>query len=126
MSRSIDLFIDAPPGLGDLAAHLTEMTGKAFDAVPGTDRMAVTCGEVTAELTDHDLVDDRELLFSRYRYVLSAVVPAGRSVNDSAEAALLRGVFSALKADDRFACLLVFDLQHLIDRTREPSGKVRR
>ena len=125
MSRSIDLFIDAPDGLDDLATHLTELTGLSFELIPGTSRRVLHSGGVTVELADHDFVDDRDLLFSRYRYALTAVVPSGLSVNESGEAALLRQVFSALKADNRYGYLLVFDLQHLIDRSGPlPSGRV--
>jgi hypothetical protein len=125
MSRSIDLFIDAPPGLDDLSEHLAELTGLAFEPIPGTPRRVLRSGGVTVELADHDFVDDRDLLFSRYRYVLTAVVPAGQSVNESGEAALLRQVFAAVKADNRFGSLLVFDLQHLMDRSAPlPAGQV--
>ena len=81
-------------------------------------------GDLHVELSEHDFVDDREMLFSRYRYVLSATVASDRSVNDSPQAALLRRVFSALKADHRFPSLLVFDLQHLMDRAGPPLSEV--
>jgi hypothetical protein len=117
MSRSIDLFIDAPLDLDQLAEEITRLTGFAFAQVPGTLHLTLQNGDVLAELGVHDFVDDRELLFTRYRYVVTAEVGSQRLVNDSPEAALLRRIFATLKADRRFPSLLVFDLQHLIDRS---------
>jgi hypothetical protein len=117
MSRSIDLFIDAPLDLDQVADEITKLTGFTFAQVPGTSHRALQNGDVVAELGVHDFVDDRELLFTRYRYVVTAAVGSDRSVNDSPQAALLRRIFAALKADHRFPSLLVFDLQHLIDRS---------
>jgi hypothetical protein len=123
MSRSIDLFIDAPFDLDDLAAQITKLSGFAFEVVPGRPGLVLHSSDVVAELDRHDLVDDRDLLFSRYLYTLTAMVASGQSVNDSPQAALLRQIFSTLKADHRFGCLLVFDLQHRMDRSG-PSGQV--
>jgi hypothetical protein len=123
MSRSIDLFIDAPLELDELAAEITKLTGCELAAVPGRRGLVLRSGDVVAELDDHDFVDDRELLFSRYRYVLTATVASDRSVNDSPQAALLRRIFSAVKADHRYPSLLVFDLQHLMDRSGPPPSQ---
>jgi hypothetical protein len=123
MSRSIDLFIDAPLDLDELAAEITKLTGCELAEVPGRRGRVLTSGDVVAELDDHDFVDDRELLFSRYRYVLTATVASDRSVNDSPQAALLRRIFAAMKADHRYPCLLVFDLQHLMDRSGPPPSQ---
>lgn len=117
MSRSIDLFIDAPLDLDQLAEEITRLTGFPFTQVPGTSLYALHNEDVVAELGVHNFVDDRELLFSRYRYVITAAVGSDRSVNDSAQAALLRRMFAALKADRRYPSLLVFDLQHLMERS---------
>jgi hypothetical protein len=120
MSRSIDLFIDAPVDLERLAAELTNLTGHAFAGVPDRRGLVLRTPDAIAELSDHAFIDDRGLLFSRYRYVLSATVASDRSVNDSPQAALLRQIFSAIKADRRYPSLLVFDLQHLMDRSGSP------
>jgi hypothetical protein len=117
MSRSIDLFIDAPLELDQLAEEITKLTGFTFAQVPGTSHLVLQNADVVAELGVHDFVDDRELLFTRYRYVVTAAVGSDRSVNDSPQAAVLRRIFATLKADHRFPSLLVFDLQHLIDRS---------
>ncbi len=126
MSRSIDLFIDAPLDLEALAAEITKLTGFVFADIPGTPGRVLQSGETVARLSDHDFEDDRELLFSHYRYVLTATVGSDRAVNDSPQAVLLRKVFSALRADHRFPCLLVFDLQHLMDRSGQPPSGVAR
>jgi hypothetical protein len=123
MSRPIDLFIDAPLELDELAAEITKLTGCELAEVPGRRGRVLSSGDVVAELDDHDFVDDRELLFTRYKYVLSATVASERSVNDSPQAALLRRIFSAIKADDRYPSLLVFDLQHLMDRSGHPPSQ---
>jgi len=122
MSRSIDLFIDAPVDLDQMAAEITMLTGHGFAEVPGRRGRVLSTSDVVAELDDHDFVDDRDMLFSRYRYVLTATVPPGRAVNDSPQAVLLRQVFSAVKADHRYPALLVFDLQHLLDRSGPPTA----
>jgi hypothetical protein len=122
MSRSIDLFIAAPLSLEEAAAAIAELTGHTFTEVPGQAQQVLRCGDVTAVLSEHDFVDDRELWFTQYRYVLTANVPPDRPINDSPQAALLRGIFSALKADRRFPTLLVFDLQHLVDRSEIPPA----
>jgi hypothetical protein len=124
MSRSIDLFIDAPLDPDQLADEITRLTGLTFAPVPGSQVRALQNGGVVAELAEHDFVDDRELLFSRYRYVVSAAVGSDRSVNDSPQAVLLRRMVAALKADHRFPSLLVFDLQHLMDRSAPPPSQV--
>jgi hypothetical protein len=121
MSRSIDLFIDAPLDIDELAVAIAKLTGFAFAQAPGRRGLVLTAGDATAELGVHDFIDDRDLLFSRYRYVLSATVTSDRSINESPEAALLRRIFSAVKADHRYPSLLVFDLQHLLDRSEPPA-----
>src|SRR5579859_408752 len=117
MPRSIDLFVHAPLDLGEMAAEITRLTGLPFAEAADRTRMVLDAGDTTAVLAEHDFIDDRDLLFSRYRYVLTATVASDRSINDSPQAVLLRQVFSALKADQRFPSLLVFDLQHLVERT---------
>jgi hypothetical protein len=122
MSRSIDLFFDAPFDLDEAAAQIAKLSGHTFAEVPGAAKRVLHSGDVRAELSEHDFVDDRELWFSRYRYVVATTVPSGVSVNDSPQAALLRAISSALKADRRFASLLVFDLQHVVDRHGPTPG----
>jgi hypothetical protein len=115
MSRCIDLFIDSPAPLEELAATLGTLAGLTFiGSVEGT-HWGVRDGEGFAELAEHDFDDDRNVLVSRYRYDLFARVEPG-GVADSASAAMLRRIFAALKADGRYPALLVFDLQYVLDR----------
>ena len=116
MSRCIDLFIDSPAPLEELAATLGSLAGLSFiGSVEGT-HWGVRDGEAFAELAEHDFDDDRYVLASKYRYDLFARVEAG-GVADSASTAMLRRIFAALKADGRYPALLVFDLQHVLDRS---------
>ena len=115
MSRCIDLFIDAPVELDDLAAELVGLTGLAFTDDPDGSGYLTRQGDVVLSLGEHDFADDRHLPLSSYRYDLYARVSTS-SVLDSPEAHLLRHVLSVVKADGRHPALLVFDLQHIIDR----------
>jgi hypothetical protein len=116
MSRCIDLFIDSPAPLEELAATLGTLAGLSFiGSVEGT-HWGVRDGEAFAELAEHDFDDDRNVLVSKYRYDLFARVEPG-GVADSASAAMLRRIFALLKADGRYPALLVFDLQHVLDRS---------
>jgi hypothetical protein len=116
MTRCIDLFIDATEPLDALAAALGQLTGVTFVGPVEGSHWALSDGPATALLAEHDFADDRHLLLTRYRYDLSSRV---NTVNfaDSAEVTLLRRVFAAVRADGRYPALLVFDLQHVLDRT---------
>ncbi len=115
MSRCIDLFIDSSAPLDELAAKLGTLSGLSFvGSVEGT-HWGVRDGEAFAELAEHDFDDDRQLVVSKYRYDLFARVESG-SASEGASAAMLRRIFAALKADGTYPALLVFDLQHVLDR----------
>jgi hypothetical protein len=119
MSRCIDLFIDAPVPLDELAAALGRLTGVTFVGAVEGSHWVVRDGEAAAELAEHRFGDDRHLLLTRYRYDLFARVDSDK-LADGADAALLRKVFAALRADGRYPALLVFDLQHVLDRADGP------
>ncbi len=121
MSRYIDLFIDSPAPVEELAATLGTLAGVSFvGSLEGT-HWGVRDGEGFAELAEHDFDDDRHLVVSRYRYDLFARVEPG-DATESASAGLLRRIFAAVKADGRFPALLVFDLQHLLERAGGEDG----
>jgi hypothetical protein len=115
MSRCIDLFIDAPLPVDDLAAELGRLTGITFVGAVEGSRWVVRDGDAAAELVEHDFVDDRHLVLSRYRYDLFAMVD-GDHVAECPNVVLLRRVLAALRDDGRYPALLVFDLQHALDR----------
>ena len=115
MSRCIDLFIDAPVELGELAAELAELTGLAFDRDPDGSGFVTRQGDVALTMGEHDFVDDAHLPLSSYRYDLYARVSTSH-VLDSPEAHLLRHVLSLVNANGQYPALLVFDLQHVIGR----------
>lgn len=110
MSRSVDLFIDSPKSIEELAAEVARLTQLALTpgAVPGT--WSLVEGDVHAELRAHPYVDDGELVFQRYRYALSARVREDIRLAASAQAALLRQVSESLH-QAQMATLLVLDLQ---------------
>jgi hypothetical protein len=115
VSRCIDLFIDAPVELGELAAELAELTGLAFDRDPDGSGFVTRQGDVALTMGEHDFVDDAHLPLSSYRYDLYARVSTSH-VLDSPEAHLLRHVLSLVNANGQYPALLVFDLQHVIGR----------
>jgi hypothetical protein len=121
MTRCIDLFIDATEPLDELAPTLGRLTGVTFVGLVEGSHWALSDGAARALLAEHDFADDRHLLLTRYRYDLFSRVNAVNFA-DSAEAALLRRVFAAVRADGRYPALLVFDLQHVLDRTDAPRA----
>jgi hypothetical protein len=115
MSRCIDLFIDAAAPLDELAEKLGTLSGLTFIGSAEGTHWGVRDGEGFAELAEHDFADDRQLLVSKYRYDLFARVESG-SDGEGASAAMLRRIFAVVKADGTYPALLVFDLQHVLDR----------
>ncbi len=113
MSRWIDLFIDAPMEVAELADELTRVAGLKFTCGPDGARHTAHHGAVVLYLEEHRFLDDRHLPLSKYRYDIAARVSSG-SVLDSAEAQVLRHVQGLVRAHGRPA-LLVFDLQHVIE-----------
>ena len=112
MSRSIDLFIDAPVELPELADRLGQLTGTPLVRSSRGDRFVLIEGKVVALLGAHPFPDDGELLLSRYAYVLSVRVAGGESPADSPELALLRHVAELIRQRTDLGSLLVHDLQN--------------
>jgi hypothetical protein len=121
MARSIDLFIDAPVELPELADRLGQLTGSPLVASPRGDRYILSEGDTVAHLGSHPFLDDGELLLSRYPYVLSARVSSGQSVADSRELALLRHLAELIRQRTSMAALVVHDLQNR-DKASAPSA----
>jgi hypothetical protein len=121
MSRCIDLFIDAPVGLDELAALLGRLIGIPFVGAVEGSQWVLRDGDVAAVLAEHRFDDDRHLLLKRYRYDLFARTDA-HSALDSPETELLRRVFAAIRADGTYPALLVFDLQHALDQVGAPGA----
>src|SRR3954467_5437389 len=70
MSRCIDLFIDSPAPLEELATALGTLSGLTFIGAADGSHWGVRDGEGFAELAEHDFDDDRNVVVSRYRYDL--------------------------------------------------------
>src|ERR1019366_5544221 len=92
MARCIDLFIDSPASLDELAATLGTLSGLSFVGSAEGTHWGVRDGEGFAELAEHDFDDDRQLLVSKYRYDLFARVESG-SATEGASAVMLRRIF---------------------------------
>lgn len=111
MSRSIDLFIQCPKPIEEVASEVARLTGLTLKpgSLPGT--WSLDEQEVHAELRAHPYIDDGDLVLERYQYALSSRVANGTRLADSAEAALLRLVSEALRKV-AVPSLLVHDLQY--------------
>lgn len=123
MSRSIDLFIQCPKPIEEVASdvgRLAEVEVKP-GGLPGT--WSLDAKGVHAELRAHPYIDDGELVLERFQYALSCRVANGTRLADSAEAALLRLVSQSLRKI-AVPSLLVHDLQYR-DRpaSEEPPAK---
>ena len=112
MSRSVDLFIDADVSLDELAGALGRQAGAPLVADPDHTSWRLTDGEVHAILAEHPYGDDGNLLFTRYRFALSARVPNEVRPHDTAEAALLRRMAVKIQQGPAWPVLLVHDLQY--------------
>jgi hypothetical protein len=112
MSRSVDLFIDADVCPDELAAALGRLAGAPLVAEPDSARWHLQEGEAQATLAEHPYGDDGSLLFSRYRFALSARLPNEVRPHDTAEAALLRRIAQKIQQGPGWPVLLVHDLQY--------------
>lgn len=120
MSRSVDLFIRSDRPIDDLAAEVTRLTG--FPVTPGDPpgSWSLEADPVVADLRAHPYVDDGDLVFQRYPYVLSCRVGGDGRSSDSAEAHLLRAVGEALRGAG-IPSMLVHDLQFRDSATPPPA-----
>jgi hypothetical protein len=111
MPRTVDLFLDSDQPLDRVAEQLGELSSARFVASPDQAHFVAHEGEVVAYLTDHDFLDDDDLPLSEFRYVLSASVSHGTSIEDSPELSFLRRVNAGLRQSGAFPSLLVIDLE---------------
>lgn len=111
MPRTVDLFLDSDQPLDRVAERLGELSSTPFVSSPDRAYFVARAGDVVAHLTDHDFLDDDDLPLSEFRYVLSASVSQGSSIEDSPELAFLRRVNAGLRQGGGFASLLVIDLE---------------
>jgi hypothetical protein len=94
-----------------VAEQLGELSSVRFVSSPDRARFVARNGDVVAYLTDHDFLDDDDLPLSEFRYVLSASVAQGASIEDSPELSFLRRVNAGLRHSGAFPSLLVIDLE---------------
>ena len=109
--RSIDLFVASDQTLGELAEQITKVSG--FKLSPGTDETEwwLQEGDIRARLSGHPYIDDGDLDFSGYSYVLSCRVRAETRLADAAETVLLRLIAETLHRGG-VPTLRVHDLQY--------------
>jgi hypothetical protein len=112
VSRSVDLFIDTKLTIAEVAAKLGELLEHPLVANPDQTVFAYEHASVSLTLCAHEFIDDGDLLFSSYRYVLTGRVASTARVQDSAEAKLLRWVADKIQKEPRWPVLLVLDLQY--------------
>lgn len=130
MSRSVDLFLDSPLELGELARRLGSVTDLTFTPEADGSGWITRTGQVVARLGPHHYVDDGDLLLSQYRYALSCRVGNDGRLTDSAEVDLMRRVLYILRNRTPLKLLLVLDLQYrdhpaeagLPDQARTPAA----
>ena len=111
MSRSVDLFIDADVSLAEMSGVLGECLGAPLRP-EGLSEWVFDQGQVQAKLSEHPYRDDGELLFSRYRFVVSARVANDVRPQDSPQAALLRQLAHQIQQGPAWPLLVVHDLQY--------------
>jgi hypothetical protein len=111
MSRSVDLFIDADVSLEEMSEVLGRYLGGPLRP-DGDARWVFDQGELRVLLSEHPYRDDGELLFSRYRFALSARVANDGRPQDSPEAGLLRSVAGQIQRGPAWPFLVVHDLQY--------------
>ena len=112
MSRSIDLFIESDLSLDELAGALGGHVGSPLAVEPDGRGWRLHDAGVEAILAEHAYRDDGDLVFSRYRFALSARLPNEVRPHDTAEAALLRRVAQQIQRGPAWPVLLVHDLQY--------------
>ena len=112
MSRSVDLFIEAQVPLDDFAAALERLLETRLVAQPDRAEWLLQEGEIRATLAEHPYGDDGELLFTRYRFALSARVGNDARPHDTPEADLLRRIAQRIQRGPAWPVLLVHDLQY--------------
>jgi hypothetical protein len=111
MSRSVDLFIDADVSLAEMSGVLGECLGAPLRP-EGLSEWVFDQGQVQAKLSEHPYRDDGELLFSRYRFVVSTRVANDVRPQDSPQAALLRQLAHKIQQGPAWPLLVVHDLQY--------------
>jgi hypothetical protein len=120
MSRTVDLFIDVDLSLEAAAGVLGQLVGAAL-AADGETRV-LQDGLVRAVLAPRPL-GEGDVLFRRYRFVLSAIVSDDSRPQDSAEAALLRGLAQRIHEGPAWPVLVVLDRQYLGGPTSSGAGQ---
>lgn len=120
MSRSVDLFIQSALPAPELAAEIGGLVEAALTPSAEGASWSLQAGEVAATLREHAFADDGELVFSNYKYALSAHVSNSARVLDSPEVAFLRRVSDLIHKGPGYQVLLVIDLQYR-DKPAPPS-----
>ncbi|HET9060260.1 MAG TPA: hypothetical protein VFN61_10095 [Acidimicrobiales bacterium] len=122
MSRTVDLFVDSDQPLEQVADLIGDLAGQPLVRVPDGPRFVFDDGQVTAQLSEHDFVDDEDLPLSEFRYVLSSVVRGALPIDKSPELLFLRRLNNGLHENSVLPSLLVVDLERPDDDPFAPWG----
>jgi hypothetical protein len=120
MSWSIDLFVNGPSSLSELAAQVERLTGLRFQHVAGDagERFETYEREHLVTVGRHDLVNDGDCQYERYPYQVS-VWPAGsQDKHREVSTAFITRLYEQLDETHRYRVMLVRDLQ---DKLRESA-----
>jgi hypothetical protein len=111
MRRYIQLFIDTPMQVADLADHLARMTGMPFVEDPLEEGWATGDDSFNAVLTANGYPDEGFPVLSKYPFVLSTKVAEEERPHDAAAMVMMRLISEQLQVDAGARVLLVVDLQ---------------
>jgi hypothetical protein len=120
VSRSVDVFINSPLELDQLAGRLGELAGASVTSAPDGHRFEWNDGQVVASLGTHQYVDDGNLRLSRFPYVLSSRVGTSNLLA-SPELAMARQVADLVRLRLGSSVLVVQDLERR--DAGEPAGE---
>lgn len=111
MSKSVDLFIDCADTIDELAARIGRLVQVEFRPAPASGTWSLDQEGLHADLHPHPYVDDGDLAFERYPYVLACRIAQSAHSLAAPETSFLRRVADALHREG-LGTLLVHDLQY--------------
>jgi hypothetical protein len=128
MAESIFLFIDANAPLEQIVDHIASITALQFHkyAPAGEAFQARTPYSIITIFGDHGFENDRDMHFEDYQYTMEicAIRDLRLATNQDQTEQFAARLFEQLKATDRYALLLVWDLQQKLQEHRPRSRAV--
>jgi len=128
MAESIYLFIDANAPLEQIVDHIASITELQFHkyALAGETFQARTPYSIITIFGDHGFENDRDMHFEDYQYTMEicAIRVLRMAANQDQAEQFASRLFEQLKATERYALLLVGDLQQKHQEHRPRSHAV--